>query len=57
MLGASRAEVILGGADTLASIKEVDLFDKVYFISTGGGAMLDFLSTGTLPGVEALKKK
>jgi len=57
MLGNSKAETILGGADTLSAIKEVNLFDKVHFVSTGGGAMLDFLATGTLPGIEALKKK
>lgn len=57
MLEQSRAEVIIGGADTLSATKEINLFDKVYLISTGGGAMLDFLATGTLPGIEALKKK
>jgi len=57
MLGSSKAEAILGGADTLSAIKEVDLFERVHFVSTGGGAMLDFLATGTLPGIEALKKK
>ena len=49
-------EVIVGGADTLASIKELGLFNKFSFVSTGGGAMIDFLGSGTLPGVEALKR-
>lgn len=47
---------ILGGGDTIASIKELNLHDSFTFISTGGGAMLDFLADGTLPGIEALKK-
>lgn len=50
-------ESIVGGGDTLAAIKELDLFDKFSFVSTGGGAMLDFLANGTLPGIEALSKK
>lgn len=47
-------EVVVGGADTLAVIKELQIFDKFSFVSTGGGAMLDFLANGTLPGIEAL---
>lgn len=49
-------ESIVGGGDTIAAIKELNLFDKFSFVSTGGGAMLDFLATGTLPGIEALRK-
>ncbi|MDB5266723.1 MAG: pgk, phosphoglycerate kinase, phosphoglycerate kinase [Parcubacteria group bacterium] len=56
MLAQSEREVIVGGADTLAAIKELGLFGKFSFISTGGGAMLDFLSKGSLPGIDALKK-
>jgi len=52
----SGKESIIGGGDTLAAVKELDLFDKFSFVSTGGGAMLDFLATGTLPGIEALKQ-
>ena len=48
-------ESIIGGGDTLAAIKELNILDKFSFVSTGGGAMLDFLATGTLPGIEALK--
>jgi phosphoglycerate kinase len=54
MLGESHKEVIVGGADTLAAIKELGIFDKFTFVSSGGGAMLDFLANGTLPGIEAL---
>lgn len=46
---------IIGGGDTLAAIKELGLYDGFSFISTGGGAMLDYLASGTLPGIEALK--
>ncbi len=54
MLAHSGKEVIVGGADTLAAIKELGVFDKFTFVSGGGGAMLDFLANGTLPGIEAL---
>jgi len=55
IISESSCESIIGGGDTIASIKELGLFDKFSFVSTGGGAMLDFLATGTLPGIEALK--
>ena len=48
-------ESIVGGGDTLAAISSLGLQDKFTFISTAGGAMLDFLAKGTLPGIEALK--
>ncbi len=51
----SNAVSIVGGGDTIASIAELNLFDKFSFISTGGGAMLDFLAHETLPGIEALE--
>lgn len=53
-LAESSAEVVVGGGDTLATIKSLNLEDKFSFVSTAGGAMLDFLATGTLPGIEAL---
>lgn len=55
ILADSGKEVIVGGGDTLAVMKELNLEGKFSFVSTGGGAMLDFLATGTLPGIEALK--
>jgi len=56
LIGASKAESVVGGGDTLASIKELGLVDQFTFISTGGGAMLDLLLNGTLPGIKALEK-
>lgn len=52
----SSAFSLLGGGDTVAAISELGLEDKFGFVSTGGGAMLDFLANGTLPGLEALGK-
>lgn len=51
----SSAYSVVGGGDTVAAIEEMNLGGHFGFISTGGGAMLDFLGNGTLPGIEALK--
>lgn len=45
---------IIGGGDTVAVISKLSITDKFSFVSTGGGAMLDFLAKGTLPAIEAL---
>jgi len=50
----SSAHSIVGGGDTIASIENLGLLSQFSFVSTGGGAMLDFLARGTLPGIEAL---
>lgn len=50
----SRAFSIVGGGDTVAAIKKAGLENKFNFISTGGGAMLEFLVKGNLPGLETL---
>ena len=47
---------IVGGGDTLAAIAHKSHLEKITYISTGGGAMLEFIENGTLPGIEALKK-
>lgn len=52
----SGAHSVVGGGDTLAVIQELNLLDKFTFVSTGGGAMLDYLLDGTLVGIEALKR-
>ncbi len=48
------AATIIGGGSTADIIYEMGLADKMTFISTGGGASLEFLSGVTLPGVAAL---
>ncbi len=50
----SNAHSIIGGGDTIAAIENLGLLPRFSFVSTGGGAMLDFLAKGTLPGIEAL---
>ena len=50
-----KAVSLLGGGDTLAVISGKKDLDKITHISTGGGAMLEFIEQGTLPGIEALK--
>lgn len=51
-----RAKSIIGGGDTLAIVSKLNLENRFSFVSTGGGAMLDFLANETLPGIEALEK-
>ncbi len=51
----SHAKSIIGGGDTVALVSKLKLEDKLGFVSTGGGAALDFLAKGTLPGIKALK--
>lgn len=52
----SEGEKIVGGGDTIDFLKKVLLINKYDFVSTGGGAMLSFLSGEKLPGIEALIK-
>ncbi|NMB70012.1 phosphoglycerate kinase [candidate division WWE3 bacterium] len=46
---------VIGGGDTIAAVNKTGLLNKISFVSTGGGAMLEFLAKGTLEGVKALK--
>lgn len=55
LLAKSKAKVIIGGGDTVEVITKLKMKDKFNFISTGGGATIEFLATGTLPGIKALK--
>ena len=48
---------IAGGGDTLAAIAKYQIADKVNYISTGGGAFLEFLEGKTLPAVEILEQR
>jgi len=53
-IGISLAFKVAGGGETRSAISKFGLTDKFDWISVGGGAMLEFLSTKTLPGIQAL---
>jgi len=53
-LAESDAQTIVGGGDTVASLKDLGLLDKFSFVSTAGGAMIQFLSGKPMPGIDAL---
>ncbi len=55
IISKSKAYSVIGGGDTVALITKLKIEDKLGFVSTGGGATLDFLSKGTLPGIRVLK--
>ena len=56
-IATSKAFSIAGGGDTLAAIAKYDIADKIGYISTGGGAFLEFLEGKTLPAVAILEER
>lgn len=56
-IAASKAFSIAGGGDTLAAVDKYGIADEVSYISTGGGAFLEFLEGKELPAVTALKQR
>lgn len=56
ILAKSKTQTIIGGGDTVALVSKLKMEDKFSFVSTGGGATLEYLSKGTLVGIKALEK-
>ena len=56
VLSDSKVQVIVGGGDTVTLLSKMHLMKKFFFVSTGGGAMLDFLADGKLPAIDELMK-
>ena len=58
ILASTKAFTVVGGGDTLAAIKKLKLENKFGFVSTGGGAMLDYIASGgKLVGIKVLNVK
>lgn len=53
----TNAFTLAGGGDTIAAIQKYDIYDKVSYISTAGGAFLEFLEGKKLPAVEILETR
>lgn len=53
----SKAHILAGGGETVEVIEKENAMNKISFISTGGGAMLEYLSGNPMPGLEALQKE
>ncbi|MFN8714488.1 MAG: phosphoglycerate kinase [Bacteroidota bacterium] len=51
---AAGAYSLIGGGDSVAAINKYKLADKVSYVSTGGGALLEYIEAGSLPGVDAV---
>ena len=56
-IAATSAFTLAGGGDTIAAIQKYNIYDKVSYISTAGGAFLEFLEGKTLPAVEILEQR
>lgn len=54
LVSKSKAESIIGGGDIVSLVSSMKIENKFTFVSTGGGATLEYLAKGTLPGIKAL---
>jgi phosphoglycerate kinase len=53
----TKAFTLAGGGDTIAAIQKYDIYDKISYISTAGGAFLEFLEGKKLPAVDILEQR
>jgi len=56
-LAGGDAQTIIGGGDLVAALQKQHLAERMSFVSTGGGATLEFLEGKTLPGIAVLKDR
>ena len=56
LISKSDAYSVIGGGDTIASLKNLNVLDKFSYVSNSGGAFLEWLEGKKLPGIIALEK-
>jgi len=54
-VASAQAITIIGGGDSIAAVMKAGVSSRITHISTGGGASLEYLAFGTLPGIDALE--
>ena len=57
MISSSKGFSVAGGGDTIAAAQKAGVLDKLDYVSTAGGAFLEFMEGGKLPAIEALRDK
>ena len=57
MIVASKAYSVAGGGDTISAAEKAGVLDKLDYVSTAGGAFLEFIEGRKLPAIEALMQK
>lgn len=56
-IAASKAYSVAGGGDTIAAINQFNVANAISYISTGGGAFLEYLEGNDLPGIKVLRRQ
>lgn len=56
-VGASKETTIVGGGDSISLLSKADMLRSITHVSTGGGAMLEFISGAPMPGIDVLRRE
>ena len=56
-IASSKAYTVVGGGDTVSAVNKFELAEDMDFVSTGGGATMEFIEQGSLPCIEVIQEK